>query len=302
MTTDKLTVSGFAAMSGLNEDFITSHPAILKLVRKAIKEDWLSSEQGKANFQREFEQTPWYQKNAKWARGYLMAQAQGGADFEANRETTAELIKKRAMELGAVLPDSAVDTFVTGYYMGGWGEKGREGMLDKALVGELEGFDASHVDFNKGGPQAIIMKLKATAAANGVDYSDSYFESAAKAVLLNAGSIGDYESEIRQQAATLHPQYANRIMAGEDARDIYSPYISIYAKMFDKDPASVRLDDPNLKMAFNATDSKGTPAPLGLWDYEKALRKSDGWQYTKQANDEVSKLTRDIVRMFGFGG
>lgn len=299
---DTLNITAFAKQSGLDETFIRSHPAILKLVRKAIKQDWLSSAQGKANFQKAFEQTPWFKNNASWARGYILAQAQGGEDFNAKRETAREFIAQRAQALGAVLDDRALDAFTTAYFMNGWGEQGREGFLDRALAGELEDFDTSYLDFTKGGPQSIITTLKKSARANGLTYSEDYYQSAARSVIAGLGTIQDYDAEIRQQAASARPQYADRIMAGENVRDIVSPYINTYAKMFDLDPDAVDLDDPNMKIAFNAVDDKGNPAAMGLWDYEKALRKTDGWQYTRDAHDRVANLTGEIVRMFGFGG
>jgi hypothetical protein len=299
---DTLNVKAFAKQSGLDEAFIRSHPAILKLVRKAIKQDWLSSAQGKANFQKAFEQTPWFKKNASWARGYILAQAQGGADFEANRETAREFIRGRAQQLGATLSDEALEAFTTAYFMNGWGEEGRQGFLDRALAGELEDFDTSFIDFTKGGPQSVMSALRKTARANGVPVSDSYLQGAARSVIAGLSTVQDYDAEIRRTAASARPQYADRILAGEDFRDIVSPYLNTYAKMFDLDPDAVDLDDPNVKLLFNRVDEKGNPTTMGLWDYEKELRKTDGWQYTRDAHDRVANLTGEIVRMFGFGG
>lgn len=302
MATDKLNVSQFAEMAGMDESFIRSHPYILGLVRQAIKEDWLASPQGKANFQREFEKSPWFRQNASWARGYLLAEAQGGEDFKQKRETVGELIAQRAMNMGAALSEDALAALTTAYFMNGWGEQGRESMLDKALTGQLEDFDISYLDFKRGGPDAIVTQLKANARANGLSYTEDYFRNAATQVLGGTRSLNDMLAAQRQLAATSNPWAKDRVLAGENLRDIASPYIATYAKMFGLNAGAVELDDPNLKVAFNATDAKGNPVPMGLWDYEKALRKTDGWAYTKDAHDKVSSLTGDILRMFGFGG
>lgn len=302
MATDQLNVSQYAQMAGLDEGFVRSHPAILKLVRKAIKEGWNNSEQGKANFQREFEQTPWFKQNASWARGYLLAQAQGGADFDAKRETARETVKARAVQMGAVLDDAALDRFTTAYFMGGWGEQGREGMLDRALAGELEGFDTTSLNFSKGGPQAIMTQLKSIARANGVDFSESYFQGAAKMVLAGMQTANDYAAEIRTYAASRMPIFKDRIMAGENARDIASPYIKRMAEVLELDENSIGLNDPWITKALGGVGQDGKPTAMSFWDFEKSLRKDDRWQYTKQAHNEVSNLTREVVRMFGFGG
>jgi hypothetical protein len=295
-------VSQYAQRTGLSEDFIRSHPAILKLVRRAIKEDWLASPQGLANFDLAFTQTPWFKNNASYARTYMMMAAKGGADFDSKIETTREAIRARAQQLGAVLDDKALDTFATAYHMNGWGEEGRGVFLDRALMGELDDFDTNYIDFTKGGAETIGTSLREMARANGVRYNDSYFEGAAKSVLSGLSTLEDYASEIRQAAASQLPMYAERIKAGENARDILSPYVNTYAKIYGKDPNSIELDDPYVKEAYGQVDKDGKPAAVGLWEYEKLLRKKPGYEYTQDAQERVSQLTGEIVRMFGFGG
>lgn len=302
MAVDTLNVAQYAQMAGLDEDFVRSHPAILKLVRKAIKNKWNTSTQGKANFQREFEQTPWFKKNASWTRGYLLAQAQGGEDFNAKRDTAREVIRARAVQMGAVLDDTALDRFTTAYFMNGWGEQGREGMLDRALAGELEDFDSSTINFQKGGPQVIIGSLRGLARANGVEFSDSYYEGAARSVLAGLSTADDYAAEIRGHAASRLPIFRDRIMAGENARDIASPYINRMAEILELDPDSIGLNDSWITKALGGVGQDGKPSAMSFWDFEKELRKDERWQYTKQAHNEVSNLTREVVRMFGFGG
>ena len=283
-------------------NFLQSIPELWGLVQTAVNNDWFDSPVGQKKFQTRFESSKWFRENAASARGYLMAEAQGGADFDMKRETAREIIRARAQQLGAELSDEALESFTTAYFMNGWDQEGRQVFLDRALAGELEGFDTSFIDFTKGGPQSIVAKLRNTARLNGVRYSDDYYESAARSVIAGLSTVQDYDAEIRQQAAGAMPQYADRVLAGENVRDIMSAHIDRYARMFDLDPNAVELDDPNLKIAFNSVDDKGNPTTMGLWDYEKALRKTDGWQYTRDAHNKVADITGEIVRMFGYGG
>ena len=299
---DKLSIKKAAKLAGYSVEFFKSNPELMGLLRQAIKNDWFDTPRGQAMFQRRFESSGWFKDNAKSARGYLMAQAQGGADFDQRVETVRGQIQARAVALGAELDDTALDVLAEAYFMQGWGEPGREGMLDKALTGQLDGFDTNFLNFKAGGPDAIMTTLRDNARANGLDYGDSYFQNAATKIIGGEATLQDYLASQRQLAATTDPLNAERIMAGENRRDIYSPYIGLYAKMFDRDPNGVELDDPNLKIAFNTVDEKGNPTAMGLWDYEKALRQTDGWQYTRDAHDRVANITGEIVRMFGYGG
>lgn len=299
---DKLSIKEAAGLAGYSVAFFRSQPELIALLREAIKNDWFDSQRGMKMFQTRFENSDWFMNNAPSARGYLMAQARGGEDFNRKVETTREQIRTRATAIGAEVDDEALDVLTEAFFMNGWGEQGREGMLDKALTGQLDGFDTNFLNFKAGGPDALASKLRSQARANGLDFSESYYQTAVTKILGGESTFEDYLASQRQMAATADPLNANRIMAGESRRDIYSPYLTTYAKMFDLDPNSVSLDDPNVKMAFNTVDDKGNPVPVGLWDYEKQLRKTDGWQYTREAHDTTSKLTREIVRMFGFGG
>ena len=63
-----------------------------------------------------------------------------------------------------------------------------------------------------------------------------------------------------------------------------------------QDQDSIDLADPTLRMAI-------TPeGEMNLYEYEKALRKDDRWQYTQNANASVSDATQRILRDFGFMG
>jgi hypothetical protein len=63
-----------------------------------------------------------------------------------------------------------------------------------------------------------------------------------------------------------------------------------------QDPNSISLSDPVLRSAI-------TPqGEMNLYDYQKALRKDNRWQYTQQANEEVASATQQVLKDFGFMG
>lgn len=308
---DKLEMSQLASMGSVSANFVRSNSELLKLFRTAIKEDWLDSEQGKANFMSAFERTAWYQENNEWARKYLVAKNAGGADFKEQLKVARAAVQQEAVRIGADLNPEALDFFTEQFLMNGWGESGRQGFLAQALTGEYEyeglngtteKFDASFLNYGKGGAAATINALKQTAKKNGVSFSEDYFNGAARAVMSGMGSIEDYMAEIRKHGASAMPLYADRILAGEDAYDIASPWINKMAQVLEIDPATIDLSDPYIKAALGAVDEKGNPTGMGFWDFEKSLRKDARWAYTKQANDEVSSIVGKIGSMMGFGG
>jgi hypothetical protein len=63
-----------------------------------------------------------------------------------------------------------------------------------------------------------------------------------------------------------------------------------------QDPNEIDLNDPLLRSAI--TD-KGD---MNLYDFKKALRQDNRWQYTEQAKQDVSNAAFNVLRDFGFQG
>lgn len=311
MATDKLTSEELRKQSGITAEFVAAHPEIGQLFDRAIKGDWLASDQGKANFMAALAETAWYKDNSAYARKYLFAQEQGGGDWEDQQRAAREAVTAEAVRVGAVLDDKATEFFANQYLLNGWYDGDRKNFLTRALVGEYEysdpngavhSFNTDFLDYGKGGASAIANALRTQADANGVTFSDGYYQSAARSILAGLADQNDYLSEIRTHAASLYPAYAKRIIAGENARDIASPYMTKMAQVLEIDPSSIDLNDKWIKQALGGVDAQGNPQPMGLWDFEKAVMQDERWQYTKAAHDRVSSLTQQIVSMFGYGG
>jgi hypothetical protein len=62
------------------------------------------------------------------------------------------------------------------------------------------------------------------------------------------------------------------------------------------DPNQISLNDPTLR---NAITDKGD---MNLYDFKKALRQDNRWQYTDTAKQEVSTAALSVLRDFGFQG
>jgi len=61
-------------------------------------------------------------------------------------------------------------------------------------------------------------------------------------------------------------------------------------------PETITLDDPTLRMAI------GPDKEMSLYDYRKAVRADKRWQYSEEANDEVTNMISQVKRDFGFMG
>jgi hypothetical protein len=109
--------------------------------------------------------------------------------------------------------------------------------------------------------------------------------------------INRIAQDARALAATGQPQYVRDLLnQGYDLEGVYAPYRQTMANVLEIQPDQIDLNDSTLRMAI--TD-KGD---MNLYDFKKALRQDNRWQYTGTAKEEVSDAALRVLRDFGFQG
>jgi len=105
-------------------------------------------------------------------------------------------------------------------------------------------------------------------------------------------------ADARKLAAQGQPQYVRDLLAqGYDLSQVFQPYRTAMANILEiGDADQIDLNDPLLRSAI--TD-KGD---MNLYDFKKALRQDNRWQYTEQAKKDVSDAALTVLRDFGFQG
>ena len=100
---------------------------------------------------------------------------------------------------------------------------------------------------------------------------------------------------INLQAKTYYPALADKIDKGFTVKQLLTPYLNTYANILEVDADSIDLKE----LQDVAKDPKGL---MGLYDYEVSLRKNPKWRFTKNAQDQLGALGRDLTKMFGLAG
>lgn len=222
------------------------------------------------------------------------------------REATAEEVAYLGNKLTAAQKKSATKTQyvtkggkVTATVSGGLDE---EQFLidliqkDKKFAKELGAIKAKKATAEASAAESTRQDLMKTALANGVTLNADQianFEERLKA----GEKIDAIKNTIRETAALGMPDQVKKLVAsGVDLSTVYSPYKSILAQTLEINPNSITLDDPTLRMAI------GPDKEMSLYEYQRALRKDNRWQYTDQAKQEASDVARTVLRDFGFMG
>lgn len=299
---DKLTREEMAAEYGYALNVIYANNELKTLFERALsdkKGTWTPQK-----FSTAIQNSEWYKTNDVYAREAWTREQVGGADWQTRISSAREAIQQRAAQLGADLSGPEIDALARRFEYEGWGTSGRGGLLDKALSEEI-----SYMPDERGGSGVFrgaagnfVDNLRAIAQANGVSYSDSWYQSAARSVASGLKTEDDFIRDVRTLAAGKWGAWGDKIKAGEDAYSLASPYINTMADELEISPNSITLNDPYVSQAMMGTDAQGNPAPMSLWDFQRKLRNDPRWMNTNKAQNQVTSVSDAVMRMFGLRG
>lgn len=293
---DILSREQLAALYGYTSRQMNLDDSFKKIFDDAFAEQW-TGEVGKAKFISRLQETDWYRTNADSVRKYLMAATDPtSADFIDLQNQSREYVRQTAMTKGVPLDDARIDELSKDSLMGGWGEKGRAYLLERAIVGSSATGDYT------GEIKATATGLAAMAMANGVTMSENYYQSAAKSVASGLSSPDYWENQIREQGASTFPVFAEQIRMGMNVMDIASPYVRTMAETLDLNPNDIKLNDPTIMGALTNYNEQGKPYAMNLGEFKQKLRERPEWMDTDQAQNDITSITSSVMKMFGLRG
>lgn len=294
-TPDKLNKRELAAEYGYAWKLIKAVPELRKLFMEAFNNEdgqWTEKKFGAA-----IKGTKWYQNNAEYTREALIAQATGGADWDADVEEAKQRVQDEATRLGVNLTPDEMNAMADRYIFEGWGtSSARAKFMTEALAEKIAANPEGTLEGSSGN---IAQALQGIAENNGLQYDTAYYTDAAKRVARGETTQEDEARRLRDEAASMWPTYAEQIKAGADARTLAGSYINLYAKVMERDPTSIDLNDPILRGAMTGVDEKGNFKPMGLWEFEQSLRKRPEWMNTKQGQDTTTDVGVMVLRRMG---
>lgn len=295
---DKLSRKELAAQYQSAVGVIYSVPELKGLFTQAINQGWSTDRMVAA-----VQNSEWYRSNNEYARTAWAQEQMGGADWSAAMENARNAVQQAAVSAGASLSPAEADALAKRYIYEGWGQDGRESFLMQALSQEITYLPDDRGNARMvGGAGELADGLRQLAYANGMNYSDSFYLSAARSVASGLTTADDWERDMREQAATMWPVYGDKIRAGVNVYDLASPYIQTMAQEFEISPNDISLGDPYVREALTGVDDQGNPVAMGLWDFQKKLRKDPRWMNTSKAQNEVTGVAGRIMQMFGVLG
>lgn len=300
---------------GLSEALFKNVPSL-----KAIFDEYVNPKSGMTDdeFRKRIRNDVWFKKNSKEIKTRFVqyynyrdlqesGQADGSTDYEQQISRIERTLAKRAVEIGSAaasdpvaLRKAAENLYITN-------REDDTTYVDDFLASAIRpvsGMIGGKVTEGYSG-QALqnYNALLQTARNNGFQISDILPGGANEQQVLSGIASGKIDinrvaQDARKLAAQGQPQYVRDLLSqGYNLSQVYAPYRQTMANILEiGDPDQIDLNDPTLRMAI--TD-KGD---MNVYDFKKALKKDNRWQYTENARQEVSDAALSVLRDFGFQG
>jgi hypothetical protein len=260
----------------------------------------------------------WFKQNSKEIKNRYVqyynyrdlqasGRAQGTTAYEMDIAKIEAKLKKRAVEIGSAAANdpaalrqaaenlyitnrSEDETFITDFLAAS--VKTMAGMIGGKVTQGYSGEALTNYD-----------KLVEAARDNGFQVSDILPGATTEQQVIQGIISGNIDvnrvvADARKLAAQGQPAYVRDLLAqGYNLKQVFAPYRQVMANVLEiGDPNQIDLNDPLLRSAI--TD-KGD---MNLYDFRKALRQDNRWQYTAQAKEDVSTAALQVLRDFGFQG
>jgi hypothetical protein len=141
--------------------------------------------------------------------------------------------------------------------------------------------------------------FKQFASNHGLPLTDATARQYGEQVAGNAVSQDEVLNQMRESAANLYPQYADKIKAGVSLKTLADPYIQSMSNILELPVGGIDLYNNTIKNALNYKGPDGKPATQSLYDFETSLRNDPRWNYTQNARKSLDNVGLQVLKNFG---
>lgn len=285
-----MTPEELAASYGWAYGFLNSNPELKKLFGDAVDDTWTAEK-----FQAELRDTKWWKKTSDTAREAQVLEKTDPATWQAKLAATSIQIKQLAAQVGASIPESKMKSIVNQVLRTGLEEDGIRNILGGYVKFTKDGTMKGEAGMHE-------FTMKQFAAANGVSIGDQALKNQAQLIVKKMATTQDFESQIREQAKSAFPGFADQLDAGVTMKDIAGPYEQMMAKELELPTNPSGLNDRLIRSALNGVSSDGKPTGLSLTDFQSQLRNDPRWRQTSGAQDQTMNVGAQVLRDMGLLG
>ena len=123
-----------------------------------------------------------------------------------------------------------------------------------------------------------------------------------QSLLSGKKTLEDFKQFFQEKAKMQNPHLATQIDMGFSLDDISADYKKYAAQVLDKPESEIDMSPTGkYNAALRVSDGKDGFRQMGMAEWVNTLRTDEkyGWQFTKEANDQVRQLGMNLAKTFG---
>ena len=296
----------------LPETLFNNIPSLKLLLKTYVDKDWTPERLRKA-----IRDDVWYRQNSKAIKErYIQlynfrdlvkaGRAQGTTQYEQDIVSLERKIADKARKIGSSIasdPDAlrkaAENMYITNV---GIDDAMTTDFIAAAIRPITSTIGGVKTEGYSGEALTDYQAIQKTARSNGFTVKDIVPGGKTELQILQGLATGSIDAnrlaqDARKLAAQGQPQYVRDLLGqGYDLDQIFAPYRQTMANLLEINEDQIDLNDPMLR---NGITEKGD---MNIFDFKKTLKKDSRWQYTENAKTEISDITLEVLRDFGFQG
>lgn len=274
-----------ASRYGLTSALINSSKELKSLFKKAVAGQWSAPK-----FQASLKNTKWWRTQSNTLRKYVTTLYEDPATHKQQWLNGRRKINDLAVQMGLstqidskgnsskLLKEATYNSLALGW-------------SDDRIKDWLGSKTSMHGGVMWGAAGEAFDKLHTVAYTNGMKYSGDWYQRQVRAIEGGSSTQETVEAQIRKASAAQYSAFSDQILAGQNAIDLAAPYIKSVSSLLEIPDTDVDLFNKHVADAMK----KATP----LYQFETEVRSDPLWNKTKNAQDSMMTLARQVAKDFG---
>lgn len=268
---------------------ITTVPELQDIYNQAVSGTWSTD-----RFIAAIQNSHWWAQTSSTARQAFAIMKADPATWNQNINNLQASMQATAAKLGVTLTPQqaqqiAVDAITNGYDQ-------NTAVLDQKMAEFLKPASGNHFGGQAGSYED---QIRQSMMDLGVFMPESQLDNQIKQIVAGKQSLQGVTAQLRTQAASMYPAYAQQINSGMNLSDIASPYMQRAQQLLEMGPGSINIQTPMIKSALQYTQD-GSPTAMPMHDFEKQVRQDPRWLSTDNAQDAFMSNAHQVLVNFGF--
>jgi hypothetical protein len=274
---------------GFVKAFLDDHPAVKRIVRKAVKEGWTTE-----RFQGSLKDTQWWKSHTDAQRKADVLSTERPEEYQRQIDVIAGDLTRQAQAMGLTYSPAQIQKYATMAF--------RNGYTANEITQYLGGHGGLDVDDATGSAGVSASGLREMAQAYGLKLSDATVARQVRAALSSgdpSGYLTGYQQTLATQAKSMYPTIADWLEQGHTVQERLEPFLEAAGQQLGIDPSAIDITDPKWTKVLN--NGNGQVMSQDQWLTTLRTDQSYGWAKTSSAKNQASDFANQLLGLMRGG-